>query len=54
MICIEMDFKRGRVHFTKSGQEDCTHEMKVDLDEGSVAPYVILHTKWDRVSIINF
>lgn len=29
------------------------YEMKVDLDQGSVNPYVVLHSKWDSVSVVN-
>jgi hypothetical protein len=50
IILIEVDFKRKMVCFSKG---DCYYEMKIDLGEGSINPYILLHSKWDCVSILN-
>ena len=49
-ILIEMDFKKKMVGFSKG---DDYYEMRVDVEEGSVYPYVVLHSKWDCAAIIN-
>ena len=49
-VLVEVDFDRNYVCFSK---DDDYFEMPFDSNNGPIAAYVTLHSKWDCVSIMN-
>jgi hypothetical protein len=50
VVGVEVDFKRKILGFTR---DDKYYEMRIDVSQGAINPYVVLHSKWDCITIIN-